>query len=114
VSTVAGRVLIRPEHTCESHGTVYDPPPAAIAMVCTYYEQYDEWGFAKVQRRTGGSEEMVRTTTYDHSRSDNSPRILGVITQLVETSTANGHSETRTTTYTPYAPDFVGMTEVET
>jgi RHS repeat-associated protein len=112
------RVLVRPVNACEAR---YDaprpnpPPPRAprllpFSEVCTAYADYDAYGFAQNTTRTGGLETLKRTTTFAH-RADQSPRMLGIVTDVRETSTVDGVSEVRTVAI---VPDDKGLPQTQT
>jgi RHS repeat-associated protein len=113
LATSSDRVLVRPEQACEFRYEVDQPrprQPIPYVSVCTTYSGYDAYGFAKDANRTGGIETRTSETLYEH-RDVLTPRILGIVTQVRESSTANGRTETRTTRI---EPDDHGLPKKET
>lgn len=110
-SASSDRVLVRPARTCEAR---YDAPlpnpprPGPIRLpvflpfseVCTSYADYDGYGFARNTTRTGSMETLQRSTTFEH-RADQSPRILGIVTDVREKSTVQGVTRERTVSIVP-------------
>jgi RHS repeat-associated protein len=108
IATSADRVFVRPKQECTKEKEAFD---GFHSVVCTTYTGYDQFGYAKTLTRTGGFETHVTETTYEH-RDTSSPRLLGIVTQQKETSTAAGKPPVIRTT--DYVPDANGLESKET
>jgi RHS repeat-associated protein len=121
LSPHSDRVLVRPVRECtertehrlvrseETGQLLFDPP---YSQICTTYADYDQYGFARTVTRTGGFETLKQETVYEHRDTAN-PRILGIVTELRQTSSveATGQHNTRTVRT---VPDSFGLPATET
>jgi hypothetical protein len=118
VSASNDRVLVRPVNACEARYDAPRPNPqpgraprlVPFSEVCTVHADYDIYGFAQHTTRTGSMETLERVTTFEH-RADQSPRILGIVTDVREKSTVEGVSQERTVSI---VPDDKGLPKTQT